>query len=53
MNEQHLIKRFISYVTVDTESDPNNPAFPSSEKQWNLVKQLEENCGQSECKKSP
>ena len=41
MNEQHLIKRFISYVTVDTESDPNNPAFPSSEKQWNLAKQLE------------
>ena len=41
MNEHHLIKRFISYVTVDTESDPNNPAFPSSEKQWNLAKQLE------------
>lgn len=41
MNKQHIINRFISYVTVDTESDPNNPAFPSTEKQWNLAKQLE------------
>ena len=41
MAKQHIIKRFISYVTVDTESDPNNPAFPSTEKQWNLARQLE------------
>ena len=41
MDKQHIIKRFISYVTVDTESDPNNPAFPSTEKQWNLARQLE------------
>ena len=41
MNKDHIIKRFISYVTVDTESDPNNPAFPSTEKQWNLAKLLE------------
>lgn len=41
MNKEHIIKRFISYVTVDTESDPNNPAFPSTEKQWNLARQLE------------
>ena len=41
MNKDHIIKRFISYVTVDTESDPNNPAFPSTEKQWDLAKILE------------
>ncbi|CAM1363468.1 peptidase T [Tenacibaculum xiamenense] len=41
MNKQHIIDRFVSYVTVDTESDPNNPAFPSTEKQWNLARILE------------
>jgi tripeptide aminopeptidase len=46
LKKEHILNRFISYVTVDTESDPNNPAFPSTEKQWNLarilVKELEE-----------
>ncbi|WP_075342677.1 peptidase T [Tenacibaculum agarivorans] len=42
MNKQHIIDRFISYVTIDTESDPNNPDFPSTEKQWNLARLLEE-----------
>ena len=41
MDKKHIINRFISYVTVDTESDPNNPAFPSTEKQWDLARQLE------------
>ncbi|MEX6625464.1 peptidase T [Tenacibaculum salmonis] len=41
MNKQHIINRFIKYVTIDTESDPNNPAFPSSENQWDLAKVLE------------
>ncbi|CAM1355086.1 MULTISPECIES: peptidase T [Tenacibaculum] len=41
MNKQHIIDRFVKYVTIDTESDPNNPAFPSTEKQWNLAKVLE------------
>ncbi|OSY89144.1 peptidase T [Tenacibaculum holothuriorum] len=41
MNKQHIIDRFVKYVTVDTESDPNNPAFPSTEKQWNLARILE------------
>lgn len=40
INKEHILNRFISYVTVDTESDPNNPAFPSTEKQWNLAKIL-------------
>ncbi len=42
MDKQHIIDRFIKYVTVDTESDPNNPAFPSTEKQWNLARILEQ-----------
>jgi len=34
---QQIIDRFVKYVTVDTQSDPENPAFPSTEKQWNLA----------------
>lgn len=37
---QHIIDRFISYVTVDTESDPNSSSTPSTAKQWDLAKQL-------------
>ena len=40
MNKEHIINRFVKYVTIDTESDPNNPAFPSTEKQWDLAKVL-------------
>lgn len=46
MQKDHIINRFISYVTIDTESDPNNPDFPSTAKQWDLahllVKELKE-----------
>ena len=42
IDKQHITDRFIKYVTIDTESDPNNPAFPSTEKQWNLAKVLVE-----------
>ncbi len=34
---QKIIDRFIRYVTVDTQSDPNNQDFPSTEKQWDLA----------------
>jgi tripeptide aminopeptidase len=37
---QNIIDRFIKYITIDTQSDPNNPDFPSTEKQWNLAKIL-------------
>ncbi len=37
-----ILNRFISYIQVDTQSDPNNPAFPSTEKQWNLARMLEQ-----------
>lgn len=39
---QHIIDRFISYVTVDTESDPQSETTPSTEKQWVLANQLVE-----------
>ena len=40
INKKQLIERFIKYVTIDTESDPNNPAFPSTENQWDLANVL-------------
>lgn len=40
INQQHLIERFISYVTVDTESDPESETTPSSAKQWDLANAL-------------
>ena len=39
---QKIIDRFVKYITVDTQSDPENPAFPSTEKQWDLAKILVE-----------
>ncbi|EDP96014.1 peptidase T [Kordia algicida OT-1] len=37
---QHIIDRFISYVTIDTESDPTSETTPSTEKQWDLANLL-------------
>ena len=42
IQKQHLIDRFIRYVTVDTESDPESKTTPSSEKQWDLANALVE-----------
>ena len=42
INKKEITNRFIKYITIDTESDPNNPAFPSTEKQWDLAKLLVE-----------
>ena len=39
---QHIIDRFISYVTIDTESDPNSTTTPSTKKQWDLANLLVE-----------
>jgi tripeptide aminopeptidase len=39
---QHIIDRFISYVTIDTESDPNSKTTPSTAKQWDLANKLVE-----------
>jgi tripeptide aminopeptidase len=40
IEKQHLIDRFVSYVTVDTESDPTSENTPSTKKQWNLANAL-------------
>ncbi|MBP92861.1 MAG: peptidase T [Flavobacteriaceae bacterium] len=42
ISKEHIIKRFVSYVTVDTESDPNSNTTPSTEKQWDLANALVE-----------
>ena len=42
IEKQHLINRFVSYVTVDTESDPTSESTPSTEKQWDLANALVE-----------
>ena len=42
INKKHLIDRFISYVTVDTESDPTSDTTPSTAKQWDLANALVE-----------
>ncbi len=42
IEKQHIINRFTSYITIDTESDPTSDSTPSTEKQWNLAKKLAE-----------
>ncbi|SIQ38240.1 peptidase T [Maribacter ulvicola] len=37
---QHIIDRFISYITIDTQSDSSSETTPSTEKQWNLAHKL-------------
>jgi tripeptide aminopeptidase len=39
---QHVIDRFVSYVTIDTESDSNSETTPSTQKQWVLANKLVE-----------
>lgn len=40
--KQELIERFTRYVKVETQSNENNEACPSSEGQWNLARMLVE-----------
>jgi len=42
ITKEHLINRFVSYITVDTESDPESTTTPSSSKQWDLANALVE-----------
>ena len=39
---QHIIDRFVSYVTIDTESDASSQTTPSTFKQWDLANKLVE-----------
>ena len=41
IDAEDLLARFLSYVQVDTRSDPHSQATPSTPKQWVLVRQLE------------
>ncbi|EAS20108.1 aminotripeptidase [Flavobacteria bacterium BBFL7] len=40
INKQEITDRFISYITIDTESDPTSDTTPSTEKQWDLARKL-------------
>jgi tripeptide aminopeptidase len=37
---EKLVQRFLKYVKIDTKSDPNSASCPSTEKQFNLGKEL-------------
>jgi tripeptide aminopeptidase len=39
---QHIIDRFLSYVTIDTQSDASSATTPSTKKQWILAHKLVE-----------
>ena len=39
-NTQHIIDRFLSYVRIDTQSDPESTSTPSTMKQWDLANKL-------------
>ncbi|WP_299155404.1 peptidase T [uncultured Christiangramia sp.] len=39
-NKQHIIDRFLSYVRIDTQSDPESTSTPSTIKQWDLANKL-------------
>ena len=42
ISKEDIIKRFVGYVTVDTESDPASDTTPSTDKQWDLANALVE-----------
>lgn len=37
-----LLNRFLKYVSIDTQSDPNSSTTPSTQKQWDLANYLVE-----------
>ncbi|NNE78140.1 MAG: peptidase T, partial [Pricia sp.] len=37
---KRIMDRFLSYVKIDTQSDPNSKTTPSTEKQWHLANEL-------------
>ncbi|WP_224483695.1 peptidase T [Robertkochia aurantiaca] len=38
--KKRITDRFISYITIDTQSDPESSTTPSTEKQWVLARKL-------------
>lgn len=39
-----VIERFVRYIKIDTESDPESKTCPSTQKQWNLANLLKQEC---------
>ena len=39
---EKLLNRFLKYVSIDTQSDPNSSTTPSTQKQWDLANYLVE-----------
>lgn len=42
ISQKNIIERFTSYVTIDTQSDPESKETPSTKKQWDLANKLAE-----------
>ncbi len=42
IDRERLLNRFIKYVKIDSQSDPNIHHTPSTEKQWNIAKLLKD-----------
>lgn len=40
MTKKEITDRFISYITIDTESNPKSDTTPSTLKQWDLARKL-------------
>lgn len=40
INKKEVLDRFLSYIAIDTQSDPESQTTPSTEKQWKLAKKL-------------
>lgn len=39
---EEVLERFIKYIQIDSQSDASSPSTPSTAKQWNMIKVLEE-----------
>ena len=42
LDRQRIVDRFVSYVKIDTQSDPESTTTPSTSKQWDLSNKLAE-----------
>ena len=42
IQKKQIINRFVSYVTIDSQSDPKSETTPSTDKQWDIAKKLVE-----------
>lgn len=44
--KEEVLERFIKYIKIDSQSDASSDTTPSTEKQWKMVKLLEEHLNQ-------